>query len=328
MGHRLSYTLAAAVAFATASLIQPATAESLRSIRAFPQNLKQISVLYAGFQKAVTDATKGEITFQDNGPETVPPFEQFEPLTQGVFDLMYTAPSYHQAQTGIGVGISAIPQTSDPELLTSSGVRTWLNDYYRKNFGVMPIAVFTIGETVFVFREPLTGDTRLEGRKVRSNASYEGIVRALGGAPVAMGPADAYAALEKGTLDGVVWPEIATAEFKLYEVTKFLAKPTFGKSHNAIFMNAAKFDALPKDQQDAIVQAGLQLERDAKAFFAKQAEDETRIMTENGVGFTEFSAEVAPQLEKLYVEGQREIAMRSRPDDVKALFELADKTAN
>lgn len=325
MRRNFPYTLAAAAAFALASFTHSAEAETLRSIRAFPQNLKQVSELYYGFQKAVTEATKGEITFHDSGPETVPPFEQFEPLTQGVFDVMYSAPSYHQAQTGVGVGISAIPETSDPELLSSSGIREWLNDYYRKNFGVFPLAIFAIGETTFVFSEPLTGDTRLEGRKIRSNASYEGIVRALGGAPVSMGPADAYAALQKGTLDGVVWPEIATAEFKLYEVTSYLAKPTFGKSHNAVFMNAAKFDALPKDQQDAIIKAGLDLERRAVEFFAKQAEDETNTMLKNGVKFTEFSPEVAPQLEKLYVEGQREIALRSRPDDVKALLELSGK---
>ena len=321
-------TLAAvvAVAFATASITNSAQAETLRSIRAFSQNLPQVAELYFGFQKAVTEATNGEITFQDNGPETVPPFEQFEPLTQGVFDILYTAPSFHQAETGIGVAMSAIPQTADPEILTSSGVRDWLNDYYRKNFGVFPLAVFAIGETTFALRDPLTGDTKLAGRKIRTNASYEGIVRALGGAPVSMGPADAYAALQKGTLDGVVWPEIATAEFKLFEVTSFLARPTFGKSHNAVFMNAAKFDSLPKDQQDAILQAGLELERNAKSFFAKQAETQTKIMLENGVKFTEFSPEVASELEKLYVEGQREIAMRSQPDAVKALLDLSGKS--
>jgi TRAP-type transport system periplasmic protein len=231
-----------------------------------------------------------------------------------VFDLMYTAPGYHQAQTGVGVAIAAIPESSDPELLTSSGIRAWLTDYYRKDFGVFPIAIFSIGETTFVFREPLTGDTKLEGRKIRTNPSYEGIVRALGGAPVSMGPADAYAALQKGTLDGVVWPEIATAEFKLFEVTKYLARPTFGKSHNALFMNAAKFDSLSSDQQKAIIQAGLDLERAAQPFFAKLAEDATRIMLDNGA-----------ELEKLYLQGQREIALRQRPDDVNALLELSDK---
>lgn len=325
MKSEFTCTLAAVALIASATMIDAAQAESLRSIRAFPQNLPQIAELYYGFQEAVTEATNGEITFQDNGPETVPPFEQFEPLTQGVFDLLYTAPGYHQAETGVGVGISAIPETADPDLLTSSGIRDWLTEYYRKNFGVFPLAVFDIGETTFVLRNPLEGDTRLAGQKIRSNASYEGIVRALDGAPVSMGPADAYAALQKGTLDGVVWPEIATSEFKLFEVTNYLARPTFGKSHNAVFMNAAKFDSLRQDQKDAIIQAGLDLERDAKSFFAKQAEMQTATMLENGVEFTEFSPEVAAELDKLYVDGQREIAMRSRPEDVKALLELSGK---
>jgi TRAP-type C4-dicarboxylate transport system substrate-binding protein len=242
-----------------------------------------------------------------------------------VFDMMYTVPSYHQAQTGIGVGISAIPETSDPAMLTSSGVRAWLVDYYRKNFGVFPIAIFEIGETTFVFRDPLAGDTKLNGRKIRSNASYEGIVRALGGAPVSMGPADAYAALQKGTLDGVVWPEIATAEFKLFEVTRYLARPTFGKSHNAVFMNAAKFDSLTAEQQAAIIQAGLDLEQQAVSFFAREAADQTRLMLENGVEYTEFSPDIASQLDRLYVEGQREIALRSQPAAVEALLELSDR---
>lgn len=326
MRFSFSCTLAAASLLAAATFAGPAArAESIHSIRAFSENFPQIHELYYGFQKAVTEATGGEITFQNSGPETVPPFEQFEPLTQGVFDMLYTAPGYHQAQTGIGAAISAIPESSDPELLTSSGVRQWLVDYYRKNFGVLPIAIYAIGDTTFVLREPLTGDTRLDGRKIRTNPSYEGIVRALGGAPVSMGPADAYAALEKGTLDGVTWPVIATAEFKLYEVTKYLTLPTFGKSHNAVFMNAAKFDSLTQEQQAAITKAGLQLERDAEAFFAKQTEIQNKAMLENGVQYTRFSDEVAPQLEKLYVEGQREIAMRNRPDDVKALLELSDK---
>lgn len=325
MRFKIFRTLAAAALLSATSMSSPAHADTLRSIRAFPQNVKQVSELYFGFLKSVTEATDGQITFQDSGPETVAPFEQFEPLSQGVFDVMYTAPAYHQAQTGIGLGISAIPETADPELLTSSGIRDWLNDYYRSNFGVFPLAIFEIGETTIVLRDTLTGDTTLDGRKIRSIPSYEGIVRALGGAPVSMSPADAYAALEKGALDGVVWPEIATAEFMLFEVTNYLARPTFGKSHNAVFMNAARFDSLPADQQEAIIQSGLQLERDAKPFFTTLAEEATRIMQDNGVEFTEFKPEVASRLETLYMDGQRDIALRSRPDDVKALLELSDR---
>lgn len=316
----------AAASVLTMSLCSAAQAETtIRSIAAWSSNMGFVSDLLYPFQKAVTEATKGEIKFQNSGPEVVPPFDQFEPVSQGVFHMALSTPGYHQAQTGVGAFIDNFINADDPAALRTSGVMDWLNNYYRKNFGIQIIALYPSGENNFVLREPLSGDTRLNGRKIRTNAQYEGIVRALGGAPVQMSPADAYSAMQKGVLDGVAWPIMANAEFKLYEVAKFMTRPAFGYSKNCVIMNAAKFDSLTGEQQKAIVEAGKKLETEGTAYFIKLMKQQDETMMKNGVKITEFTPELASQIDKLAQEGGLKVAQRSRPNDVDALYKFAQE---
>lgn len=72
---------------------------TLRVIVSWPSTLGQVSELLPEFERRVTEATAGEVRFHNSGPEVIPPFEQLEPLSQGVFDLHYGSPTYHQAQS-------------------------------------------------------------------------------------------------------------------------------------------------------------------------------------------------------------------------------------
>jgi len=315
--------VALAAILSAASLGSAARAETqLKALAAWSTTLPLVPEVFYKFQEAATKASNGEITFQNTGPETVPPFEQLEPLSQGVFDVVFQSSAYHQAQTGMGVALQNLIDL-DPAKLRQSGMLDWLNDYYRKNFGVVILSAYSTGPTTFVLTKPLDGDTTLAGRKIRTNASYEGVVRALGGAPVAMSPADAYAAMQKGTLDGAAWPSSSTADFKLYEVAKYMTAPNFSQGCNLILMNAAKFDALPKNIQDALLEAGKQTDVHGTAYGVSQVTSQDEIMKKNGVKITEFSPEIAAKIAKLDIEGAVEVAHRSHPEDVDAALALA-----
>jgi TRAP-type C4-dicarboxylate transport system substrate-binding protein len=314
--------VALAAILSAASLGSAQAETQLKALSAWATTLPLVPDVYYEFQENVTKASNGEITFQNVGPETVPPFEQLEPLSQGVFDVVFQSSTYHQAQTGMGVVLQNLIDLH-PEKFHGSGMLEWLNDYYRKNFGVVVLSAYSTGPTTFVLTKPLDGDTRLDGRKIRTNASYEGIVRALGGSPVAMSPADAYAAMQKGTLDGVAWPASSTADFKLYEVAKYMTSPDFSQGCNIILMNAAKFDALPKELQDILVEAGRQTDIQGSQYGKEKTESQDAMMKQNGVQITEFSPEIAATIAKLDIAGALEVAHRSKPEDVDAALAVA-----
>src|SRR5690606_6647216 len=71
----------AAILFGVAPLGAVAHAETkLRALSAWATSLPSVPDVFYKFQEAATKASNGEITFQNTGPETVPPFEQLEPL--------------------------------------------------------------------------------------------------------------------------------------------------------------------------------------------------------------------------------------------------------
>ena len=72
----------AAILFGVAPLGAVAHAETkLRALSAWATSLPSVPDVFYKFQEAATKASNGEITFQNTGPETVPPFEQLEPLS-------------------------------------------------------------------------------------------------------------------------------------------------------------------------------------------------------------------------------------------------------
>lgn len=320
MNFRMAMRAAAIGIICAASLSSTALAKTqLKALAAWPATLPQVKGIYYKFEENVTKASNGEITFQNLGPETVGPFDQFQPVSAGAFDLDYAADAYYQAQTGVALAMVLL---GDMEKVRSTGVFDYINDYFGKKFGIEVLAAIPSASTQFVLLNPLKND-RLDGRKIRSNALYDAVVRQLGAAPVSMAPADAYAAMEKGTLDGVAWPMHATADFKLYEVGKYMTSPGFGKSGDMIIMNKAKLDSLPADQQKIIRDEAHNIEIEGAKFYDDLAKSQFQTMLDKGVKVSEFTPEAAKMLEQTYSKDALEVARKSHPDDVNAFVSFA-----
>jgi len=303
------------------SLSTTALAETnMRVISAWAPTLAQVKGVLYKFEENVTKASNGEIKFQNSGPETVPPFDQFQPLSAGVFDILYAASAYHQAQSGLSLAMQLF---GDVNNVRKAGVLDYVNDYYRKKFGVEILALIRSPENTFVLKEAIETGSTLKGRKIRSNPLYDSAVRRLNAVPVAMGPADAYAAMQKGTLDGIAFPLHATADFKLYEVGKFMTSPGFGQSVDLLLANSKKLAALPIEQQKIIREQALKMEQEGTAFMRAMADQQTKTMQDNGVKMTQFSPEVAAAIDQSFAAGVIEVAHKSDPAAVDAMLELA-----
>jgi TRAP-type C4-dicarboxylate transport system substrate-binding protein len=313
--------LGALIATAALGATDAGAQTTLRLLSAWTPNNANIPNIETPFIKNVEAASKGQIKIVRSGPEVASPFEQLQPVSAGVFDILFTTPGYHQAQSGVANMFDAFKP--DMEAQRAAGLTKYADDYYRKRFGLSILAIVPSGGTHFVLRDGLASDGTLKGLKIRANATVEGVVRALGGTPVNMSPADAYSAMQKGVLEGITFPAFASSDYKLYEVGKSMTRPLFGLSNVMFFINVRKLNALPPDMRKIILDEARKIEPVGKAAMDKVVADDEVRMKQHGVKIIQFGAALAPKLDALYNEGILKTAGKSTPKEVKELWDMA-----
>lgn len=310
------------LAGALLSMSSAAQAETtLRLLSGWTPNNPNVPYIETVFIKNVEAASKGQLKIERRGPEVASPFEQLQPVSAGVFDILFTTPGYHQSQTGVGNMFDAFKP--DMEALRTAGLTSKADEYYRKRYGLSILALHPAPGNHFVLKDGLASDGTLKGMKIRANATFEGVVRALGGTPVNMSPADAYSAMQKGVLEGITFPAFASADYKLYEVGKVMTRPIFGLSNVLFLINVRKLNSLSPELQKIVLDEGRKIEQIGKDALDKVAVDDEARMKQNGVKTVDFSPALAPKLNPMYNEGILATAGRSSPDEVKELWEMA-----
>lgn len=94
----------------------------------------------------------------------------------------------------------------------------------------------------------------LKGLKIRSHGTTAKVVAALGGTPVAMPMPELYQALQRGVVDGGMYPVETNKGWKMAEVVKYCTE-NYANAYTTTFfvvMNKAKWAKLPADIQKII----------------------------------------------------------------------------
>ncbi|GAA4342014.1 TRAP transporter substrate-binding protein DctP [Pigmentiphaga soli] len=248
-----------AVAASSMLLAASATAKDYRMLSSWDQNYAYNPYIVDPFVQGLDKATNGRIKITVSGPETVPPFEQLEPVGSGVFQFLFTHGAYHVGSTPIMMVAEAID--ADPEKLHASGLFDYLDKQYQR-FGVKLVAapVTPKGAYHYLLRAPIGPDGGMKGRKIRGTVTYKGVTDMLGGVLVVLAPSEIYTSLEKGLVDGAVWPAVGAYEYRWYEVAKYLVRPAIGVNYEPIFMNLDAWNALPAGDQKIVMSVARQIE--------------------------------------------------------------------
>lgn len=100
----------------------------------------------------------------------------------------------------------------------------------------------------------------LKGLKMRvAGGLMEHTVAALGGVSVKMASPEVYEALNRGTIDTVLFSYLSVKDYDLQTVAHYgTAGFSFGTPGDILMMSERKFQSLTKDQQDALIKAGQQ----------------------------------------------------------------------
>jgi TRAP-type C4-dicarboxylate transport system substrate-binding protein len=106
---------------------------------------------------------------------------------------------------------------------------------------------------VHLAKKPVRELEDLAGLKLRVGTPVlANVVKALGGTPVNIAAPDTYNALERGVVDGTVFPWEAIFSFNLAEVLRYHAVVDLFVAPLVTFMNQKKYDSLPPDLRQVI----------------------------------------------------------------------------
>src|SRR5262245_32800659 len=299
----------------------PAVAAEYRMLTSWDKSNPAVPLLAEGFAKNVEAASKGNIKFVLSGPETVPPFEQLQPVAAGAFQMLFTHGIYHYGQTGLSTGLDAVRGTFEER--RGSGLFEALDKHYQK-IGIKVVAVALSAKTGYAFalKTTVTADGDLKGKKVRGTPAYHPLIRMLGGAPVVRPIPEVYTALEEGVIDGAASPVVGLLGVRWHEVAKYLAQPSFGFTLQLFLMNLAAWNRLSDADKKLLLDEGRKIEEVWYREYDRMAAAEIKELIAKGVTVSQLGPSKA-KLDEVWSEGLWELAEKKSPAETKELRQIA-----
>lgn len=257
------------MALSLTSLCQAAAAKKVtfKAVTAWPKTTWEVGNFNKFMELVKEKAEKkypGEIEIQyTGGPEVIPSNEQVEAARMGVVDMVFTTDGYYT---------SAVPEANalsvsmfDGWEERSRGINDFLNKLHveKVNCTYLGRLGHNLPFVLYLMKPIKSAD--LTGLKIRVSPTNIGFIKKLGGQPVVIPPTEVYPALERGVVDGYVFPAAVITDWGWEKLTKYIVNPGFYNGANVVLVNKNKWDQLSNPLQKLLTEA-----LDEAARFAKQ----------------------------------------------------------
>jgi TRAP-type C4-dicarboxylate transport system substrate-binding protein len=220
------------------------------------------------FAQEVEARTKGALKFQIYpGSSLMKTNAQFSALRKGALDMsLYPIPYAGGEVPELNLGLM-------PGLVTSyEQAATWKNAEIGKAItelllekGIVIVSWIWQAGGVASRAVPLVNPEDAKGLKVRGGSKeMDMILKAAGASVLSLPSNEIYAAMQTGAADAAMTSSTSLISFRLEEVSKHLTTGR-GKAYwfmlEPLLIAKSVFDKLPKDQQQAIMQVGAEMEK-------------------------------------------------------------------
>ncbi len=164
---------------------------------------------------------------------------------------------------------------------------------------------------------------------MRSTGLYNPFFKKMGATPVAISPPDVYAALERGVVDGLAWPEGSVAAYGWEKFLKYKIAPNFYHSTTMTIVNLQKYNSLSKAHRDLLDEWGEKFEKNSNAVLAEASRVDNAKLDKAGVKTVTLEGDYArAYLNTIYGAKWEENDTRKYNIDYKALKSKAYKAEN
>ncbi|UFJ41106.1 TRAP transporter substrate-binding protein [Brevibacillus humidisoli] len=124
----------------------------------------------------------------------------------------------------------------------------------------------------------------MEGLKMRTyDENGALVVEAAGGTPHPLPFSEVYSSLATGVIDSVLTSTPTAVDAKFWEVLDYYVPANVTMATNLVTVNLDQFNKLDKETQEAIIQAGKEMEAEMWEKVAKLDQEQEGIANENGI---------------------------------------------
>jgi TRAP-type C4-dicarboxylate transport system substrate-binding protein len=299
-----------------------AQAADYRWLNSWDRTLPQISLFVEPYLKAVEAASGGSIKFIVSGPETVPSFEQLQPVASGAFQFLFTHGAYHFGTNPLLAAVEALGGT--PEQRKNSGVFEAVDRHYQKlGLKLISMPMTTDGGYQLILKRPLTPAGDIQGHKIRGNPTYANVIRMLGGSMVTLPPAEIYSALDKGVIDGFAWPSYGVIDSRFYEPAKFIVRPAFGYGTNPVLVNLATWNRMSAGERKIMQDEAAKAEASWLKESARLMESDQKALVAKGMTVVQMGEAQRAKLNRAWSDGLWELASQKHKKEVDEIRAIA-----
>ena len=293
----------------------------IKAVSFLPKDHKLCAMIPVWIDR-VNTALKGtvKVTWL-GGPEVMAPFNQPEAVRKGLFQLGFMPAAYYGSLLPEADAIS-LSQLDFKQERAKGGLFDYMVERHKK-INMMLLGTWLYDSFYLYVSKPVSKLDDLKGRRMRTAAKYDKMMKTLGIVPVTMEFGDTYTGLQRGVVEGFGWPTIGPRDNGWLDSVKYIIDiPFYARQNTFILMNLEMWNKIPKDSQDKIMDITVKFEQDMKAYFDKAIETERKEMDRVGVKRIKLS----PAETKRYLDAANNSAWedleKKVPDQVKTLQKL------
>ena len=187
--------------------------------------------------------------------------EAFSALQKGMIDGLYSALLYYG---GIVKEASWewLPFTwQNPQQVVELYYKQGLLDVMQEALaahGVRYLGAIPMGTLGFLTKFPVKNLADFKGKKIRASGPQASVVKLLGATPVSLAAAEQYTALQRGTIEGTIYPWYTVEAYKFYEVIDYIVTPgVYSPCVIDVMMNQKSWQRLSDAEKQAVSRAAL-----------------------------------------------------------------------
>jgi TRAP-type C4-dicarboxylate transport system substrate-binding protein len=260
---------------------------TIKAVTAWPKTVWEVANFMKFMDMVKENVAKkypGELEIQyAGGPEVIPNSEQVEAARMGVVDMVFTTDGYY---------VSALPEVNALSLSMleaweerSTGVNDFLNKLHQNALNCTYLGRLGHNLPFILYLTKPIKSADLTGLKIRCSPTLIPFLKKLGAQPVVIPPTEVYTALERGVVDGYMWPAGLIRDWGWQAVTKYVVTPGVYNGANVVLINKDKWDQMPDYLQKLLIQTEEQAEHYAKDRSANLVKTEFAAYKKLGIKF-------------------------------------------
>jgi TRAP-type C4-dicarboxylate transport system substrate-binding protein len=213
------------------------------------------TAVMAPWAKMIEDKSGGRLKVTIYPGSTLgKPADHFDLVKNGIADMGFISPGYTPGRFPL-ISVTELPVLFKTGKGASQATWSLYDKYFKGEFGAVKmlwIWVHPPGQIHTAKKEARVLED-MAGLKIRAGTPMlANMVKTLGGTPVSIAAPETYNALERGVVDGTVFPWEAIASFKLAEVLRHHTVVNLYASPLVTLMNQKRYDSLPPDLRKVI----------------------------------------------------------------------------